>query len=178
MSNPYAAPDADISLPGDDGEYQPKLFSFNGRIGRLRYIGWGFLFTLIAYIPMVIIGVILGASMEGLEDPGSNLALIISIPIFVFMLAASFVVSRRRLHDLNRSAWFFLLFFIPLINIAISLYLLFWPGTVGSNRFGLQPAKNDKTIWIVLAVAIVVSLGLFAGVAIPAYQGFLEASGS
>ena len=40
MSNVYRTPEA--SLVGDvvEDSYQPKIFSFSGRIGRLRYFGY------------------------------------------------------------------------------------------------------------------------------------------
>jgi uncharacterized membrane protein YhaH (DUF805 family) len=48
-------------------------------------------------------------------------------------------VSIRRLHDLDRSGWWYLLIFIPLIGLIVLLVWYCTRGTVGSNRFGPDP---------------------------------------
>lgn len=174
MSNPYAAPDADIRTPGDEGEYQPRMFSLDGRIGRLRYLAWGFLLNIIAYIPMMLLMAVIVPNVA--EESQSSMALVTTIPLLVLMIGISYVLSRRRLHDLNRSSWLFVLLFIPLVNIAVSLYLLFWPGTPGSNQYGLPPTKNNSALWIILVVALIVMLGIVAAVALPAYQDYIKAA--
>ena len=47
----------------------------------------------------------------------------------------------KRLHDTNKSGWLILLGLIPIVNIGLALYMLFADGTVGHNRYGLDP-KN------------------------------------
>jgi len=174
MSNPYAAPDAELGTPSEDGEYQPKMFSLTGRIGRIRYLAWSFLLGTLAYLPMMIFMVIMGQNLADGAD--STLASIISIPTVILALAVSFILARRRLHDLNRSGWFSLLFIVPLINIFVGLYLVFWPGTLGSNRFGLQPTKNGTAAWIVLVLVFVAMIGVIAAIALPAYQDYIQAA--
>lgn len=50
----------------------------------------------------------------------------------------------RRLHDLNKSGWFYLLTLVPLVNIFIPFYLLLFPGYTGENIYGPQPLpKTD-----------------------------------
>jgi uncharacterized membrane protein YhaH (DUF805 family) len=52
-------------------------------------------------------------------------------------------VAVRRLHDLDRSGWWLLLNFIPLVG---AIVLLIWHctrGTGGSNRFGPDPLAID-----------------------------------
>ena len=41
----------------------------------------------------------------------------------------------RRLHDRNHSGWYLLLAFVPLVNLAMILYLLFAPGKAEGNRW-------------------------------------------
>ena len=45
----------------------------------------------------------------------------------------------RRLHDTNRSAWWLLLGFIPVVGTLVLIY--FWVGksNLGSNNFGEPP---------------------------------------
>ena len=43
----------------------------------------------------------------------------------------------KRLHDLNRSGWWFLIHFVPVIGtVIISLFLWFVPGTKSQNCYG------------------------------------------
>ena len=58
----------------------------------------------------------------------SNFGLIITIPVLS--------VTCRRLHDTNRSGWFLLLYFIPLIGLIWLLVLCCLEGTEGENRYG------------------------------------------
>jgi uncharacterized membrane protein YhaH (DUF805 family) len=54
-------------------------------------------------------------------------------------LLPSLAMGVRRLHDTDRSGWWWLLSFIPLIGIIV--LIVFWcsEGTRGPNRFGLDP---------------------------------------
>ena len=60
--------------------------------------------------------------------------------IYMFMLLCLWIYlttvnTGKRLHDLNISAWFSILVFIPLIP----LFLLILSGTKGSNKYGPEP---------------------------------------
>ncbi|MDP2931762.1 MAG: DUF805 domain-containing protein [Chloroflexota bacterium] len=49
---------------------------------------------------------------------------IIAVPWFLFQIYLVIVVGIRRLHDLNRSGWYLLLAFVPLVNIVMILSVL------------------------------------------------------
>lgn len=69
---------------------------------------------------MYIAGVVISAIME------TPLILwLVILPLFIPQLA----VAIRRIHDTDRSGWFYL---VPFYNIV----LLFLKGTPGENRFG------------------------------------------
>jgi hypothetical protein len=57
--------------------------------------------------------------------------LFIILPIL--LIAFILIQAAKRMHDVNKSAWFVL---IPFYNI----YLLFSPGTSGNNDFGIDPS--------------------------------------
>ena len=62
----------------------------------------------------------------------------------VFALASiipAIAVQVRRFHDQDKSGWFVLLNFIPIIGGLIVLVMMFLDGTPGPNRFGPDP-KN------------------------------------
>jgi len=172
MSNPYEAPDADIRAPGEEAEYEPKIFSLNGRIGRARYVAWGFIINLVAMIPL---GIIMALVMPGMADGSGGASALLIIPAYIIVIFASFVMARRRLHDLNRTSWLFVAFIIPLVNLLLVLYLLLWPGTLGSNNYGPPPVKNTTVVWAILIGGIVLS-GVFFALAWPAYTEFIEAA--
>jgi uncharacterized membrane protein YhaH (DUF805 family) len=98
LNNPYAAPDAEMSDFDNDGEtYQPKIFALEGRIGRLRYIGYSwFLLTLCTIVILLIASVLL----PGMMRTGRLMS---SFVFYIPTFAVSFVIARRRLHDLDRS---------------------------------------------------------------------------
>ena len=61
-----------------------------------------------------------------------------------------FAISFKRLHDRNKSAWWMLLMFIPIIGwIWLLVEIGFLRGTVGPNDFGDDPlggSVSDETV--------------------------------
>lgn len=105
-----------------------KYVDFTGRAARSEY-WWFALFTVIVQIVLHLLQFILGETLTG----------ILSGLVALAFLLPSLAVSVRRLHDKDKSGWFLLLGFIPIIG---GLILLFWfvtPGTPGANRFGADP---------------------------------------
>ncbi|HEX8614479.1 MAG TPA: DUF805 domain-containing protein [Telluria sp.] len=153
MSNLYAAPAADMASPlANNQTYMPKMFELNGRIGRVRYLVYA---TVISIVMMGLVGVAFGllAKAASLMMIGI-LALIVWIPMVVIL----FFVLRRRLHDMGKSGWFALLQFVPLVNLGFILWVLFGRGNEGSNQYGLAPAPNTRPLviaaWLIpLAIA-------------------------
>ncbi len=173
--NPYTTPDASLAVEIDE-TYQPTVFSFSGRIGRLRYLAYltGVYLVLAAIIiPVMAIlgGLGLGASgMDGM----SPVVIIMAVVLYVALLVFVFTLGKRRMNDLNRSGWWMLLFLVPLANMLLGLYMLFGPGTPGSNDFGPAPVANPIGVKILGLVFPVIGLiGIVAAIAIPAYQDYL-----
>jgi uncharacterized membrane protein YhaH (DUF805 family) len=55
-------------------------------------------------------------------------------------LLPGLAVMFRRLHDTDRSAWWWLIAFVPLVGAILLIVWLCQRGTDGPNRFGLAPA--------------------------------------
>ncbi len=112
------------------------FFRINNRINRKRYIkrifalvGISFILGLVVNIPLAILGV------DVSEDTLARaLGLLTLIPSLALMI--------RRLHDLNRPAWWVIATFIPLLNLVLGLYLLFARGTYGPNEYGPDPIEG------------------------------------
>ena len=60
------------------------------------------------------------------------------------LLLPNLAVAARRLHDTDRTGWFLLLAFIPLIEIIILTVWWCQRGTAGSNRFGPDPLADRR----------------------------------
>jgi uncharacterized membrane protein YhaH (DUF805 family) len=69
----------------------------------------------------------------------SILFILITIVWLFFFIINYFAFLVRRLHDLNKTGWFCLLNFVPFVSILLHIYLLFFPGTAGTNKYGDQP---------------------------------------
>jgi uncharacterized membrane protein YhaH (DUF805 family) len=98
---------------------------FSGRAIRSEYWYW-VLFTVIGMIATSIIDIVVGVSVT---EPLFSLATILP----------SLAVGVRRLHDLDRSGWWVLLVFIPLIGAIVLIVWYCSRGTPGTNSFGADP---------------------------------------
>ncbi|TRX29934.1 DUF805 domain-containing protein [Flavobacterium franklandianum] len=109
--------------------------NFKGRARRSEY--WYFtLANFIVCIIAMIIDKVAGLNFEPL--PYGWLYLANSLLVIVPGLA----VTVRRLHDLGKSGWFFLIILIPLIGSIWLLVLFCTEGDQGTNSYGPDP-KNE-----------------------------------
>ncbi|MEJ2665922.1 MAG: DUF805 domain-containing protein [Deinococcales bacterium] len=113
------------------GNFNP--FKFNGRIGRLEYIGYGIVWGVVVLVGKLIVTG--GTGNEANASMGGTLAF---LPFVVVVLIATLSYGARRLHDFNQSAWLYLLMFVPIVNFFMALVLLFAPGTQGPNAYGVR----------------------------------------
>ena len=103
--------------------------NFSGRANRKEF--W--MFVLFAILTTIVAAIIDVAT--GLFNEEVGLGLISGIlQLFYFLPGLSLYV--RRLHDLGRSGWWVLLLFVPLVNIAMLIYIGFFKGTEGPNDYG------------------------------------------
>lgn len=122
-----------------------RYFTFTTRSTRSEY-WWWILFVLAADVIVVVIGSqLFGPSTQQLDsgmtrqvNDGEILAVIFHAAILVPTIA----VSCRRLHDINKSAWWLLLILIPIIGCFILLYWFVIRGDDGDNRFGADPVAG------------------------------------
>ena len=57
----------------------------------------------------------------------------------LFSMVPAFAVTVRRLHDVDRSGWWLLAWFVPMIGWVVVLVFLCLDGSVGRNRYGRDP---------------------------------------
>jgi uncharacterized membrane protein YhaH (DUF805 family) len=109
-----------------------KYATFAGRARRKEY--WYFiLFYCIALIALAVVDSIAGTFSEEAE---------IGLFSGLFVLATivpSLAVTVRRLHDTDRSGWWILINFVPLLGALVLLVFTVLDSQPGANRFGENP---------------------------------------
>ena len=172
-NNPYDAPQSDVADAVADEYGDIKIFSFSGRIGRLRYLGYGLGFAILFQF---INGLLAASVIAWLEPSGLSdtvgIALTMTGPVAVLFISMMF--TAKRLHDVDWNGWLSLLMLIPIVNLILGLVLVFMPGTDSENRFGLKPPPNNVGIYLLALILPLVFVAMLAAIAIPAYQQFVK----
>jgi uncharacterized membrane protein YhaH (DUF805 family) len=115
-----------------------KYAVFSGRASRSEY-WWYTLFYVIVLVVLAIVDVV-----TGLFHAESGFGLLSGL-FSIATLLPTVAVTVRRLHDTDRSAWWLLLFLVPLVGLLL-LVLLARKGTEGDNRFGSDPLEEDGLV--------------------------------
>ena len=114
-----------------------QYVDFKGRARRAEYWNFTLFSTLISIVLLLVDTYVLGTNpMAGESGIIGNLY---SLAVFLPSLG----VLVRRLHDVGKSGWFFLIVLIPLIGAIWLLILLFRDGEQGENKWGPNP-KDDS----------------------------------
>jgi uncharacterized membrane protein YhaH (DUF805 family) len=166
-ATPYATPKAAVaeSLP-EFGEL--KVFTTDGRIGRLRYLAWS-MGLLLACMPVFAVAAGFFAVSEIL---GGLLIAIAGIAVMV----AGIMFGVQRLHDIGWSGWLLLLSLVPVVGGVFSLLLFIIPGSTEANRFGPPPPPNSTAVKVLAALWLaVILISIIAAIAVPAYMGYADA---
>lgn len=104
-----------------------KLFKMKGRIGRLDYFILNLLTNALFYGLLFL-----------LTDADDIAFMLIGLWALLIFLWCNICIVGKRCHDLNHSAWMYLLSLIPLIHLIFGLYLLFFRGPDGPNQYGVN----------------------------------------
>jgi len=163
--NPYSPPGASLSGV-TAATYNPSIISFKGRIGRLRYLAYSLGVSLLLMAIMVPFTGL--AALSGLPGEMSTIAMIVYSLVNILSIVITVMFAKRRLNDLNRSGWYLLLFIVPVINLLLIIYLLFFSGTDGENDYGPQAVANTLGVKILgLLMPLVFFAGIGAAILIP-----------
>jgi len=107
---------------------------FSGRARRKEY--WMFvLFNMIFAIVAMILDNVLGIAMEGIGY-GPLYGLYV-----LAMLIPGLAVGVRRLHDVGKSGWMFLIVLIPLVGAIWLLVLFCTDSQLENNKWGQNPKE-------------------------------------
>jgi len=103
-----------------------KSFTFSGRSSRSEYWWWilaGILFQIICAI-IALLG---------------NIGIAAIFPVLLIPPTTTVIV--RRLHDVEKSGWFFLIVLIPIVGILYLIYLFIQEGNMSENIYGSVPTN-------------------------------------
>lgn len=120
-----------------------KYTAFAGRATRAEF-WWWYLFTMIVFVPVYFVALIVAAastpsSSSSSSSGGSGIALVLFLLLFVVGLALllpTISVIVRRLHDTDKSGWWYWISAVPFVGGLILLVLLVMESTPGPNRYG------------------------------------------
>lgn len=166
--NRQGIPPANYSRPGEyarggmgpkyepDDDFISMFLRFDNRLNRKRYIKRSLAMIGIATVLIILMGIVVALLNINAEKAGMIVAVVLLIPSYSLMI--------RRLHDLNRPAWWcipsviqvvlhlfvtkppFILQLIggvfALLSLGIGIYLLFFKGTDGFNQYGPDPLEG------------------------------------
>jgi uncharacterized membrane protein YhaH (DUF805 family) len=125
--------------------FQPlkKYAEFSGRARRSEY--WLFtLFIFLVEIAYLVLASLLGGGLDSGRMNGLGMALALLYGVFILgIIIPSLAVAFRRLHDTDRSAWWMLIAFVPLIGGLVLFIFNVLPGTTGPNKFGPDPKTGE-----------------------------------
>ena len=115
-----------------------ELFTASGRIGRLKFF--------LSFVVIVVGITILRIILVEVEHTATGKLLEPYFTAFLFVACNCMIAVQvvKRLHDLNRSGWYFFLFLVPFFNIIMLLFLIFKPGTAAANDYGIGTMPSPK----------------------------------
>ena len=103
-----------------------KSFSFRGRASRSEY-WWWILASVLFQIICAIIALL------------GNIGIAAIFPVLLIPPTTTVIV--RRLHDVEKSGWFFLIVLIPIVGILYLIYLFIQEGNMSENIYGSVPTN-------------------------------------
>ena len=106
-----------------------RFARFNGRASRAEY-WYFFLAVLLLNVALTLLGLVFSESVLG------DLIELLSGVLLLFVLMPSISIGVRRLHDVNKSGWWYLLILVPLIGPLVLLYWAIQVSDAGSNAYG------------------------------------------
>ena len=101
------------------------------RIGRVEYLTWN-VAALFGFLLLLALAFLIFHQEQARHH-------VIEVALVVFAYFKLAILIPRRLHDMNASGWWTLVFLLPLVDVAFEVFLLFKPGTRDANEYGAIP---------------------------------------
>ena len=114
-----------------------NFLTWPSRINRIRHVS----LILLALLVMGILFAMLHTTV-GINDVNTYITA-------GFWISIILLIKVSRLHDINCSAWWVLVFLVPFFGGLFAFALFFIRGTKGANKFGPAPERASKFEYIV-----------------------------
>jgi uncharacterized membrane protein YhaH (DUF805 family) len=164
--SPYTPPRADLGATSTEFATL-KPFSFDGRIGRLRYLAWTMVLTLILMAVCGVFAVVALALIDSDSTAGLILGSLLALIVFVGFAFVSIQINVQRLHDIGWSGWLWLINLVPFVGSIFPFVTMAMPGDTGPNRYGPPPPPNSAAVKVLaslwLAFIALMLVGVLAG---------------
>ncbi|PSV32558.1 MULTISPECIES: DUF805 domain-containing protein [unclassified Photobacterium] len=118
-----------------------KYAQFNGRSRRKEF--W--FFTLFSALISMALG--FADSLLGLPTIGDDYGVLAAL-YSLFIVIPNIAVIVRRLHDQDRTGWWALIMFVPIVGILVLIYFMVQDSKPGDNRFGPNPKQNEGSFTV------------------------------
>jgi uncharacterized membrane protein YhaH (DUF805 family) len=116
--------------------------TFSGRARRSAFWYWYLFLAIVGAVVGTVVGVVAASSYDAATETfGAGVYVVSSLVSLVWLalVLPTLAVMVRRLHDEDRSGFFWFLGLIPLVGGIIMIVLYALPGTAGPNGFGPDP---------------------------------------
>lgn len=110
--------------------------NFSGRARRKEFFGFFIVFLIICGFLYLIYKI-----LERSEDP-NTLIIFAALGAALALVLPCLAVGVRRLHDINKSGWYIIIGFIPVVQFVL-LYFYLKSGDKGENQYGPDPKALD-----------------------------------
>lgn len=135
---PGTRPPASVSFGEAIRLFFKRYVDFSGRSTRSEY--W---YPVLLNV-LIGVGISVLSALLGPDNPVFGLISLVYSLYALAVLIPGIACTMRRLHDINRSGWYILLTFIPLVGAIILLYFECQP-SAGDNQYGPAPEGVTNT---------------------------------
>ena len=115
-----------------------RYAKFDGRASRSEFWYFILFYVLIdialAFVDFFVVNPMLGATPDQVAQGG-----LLELVFALAMVIPSIALAVRRLHDIGKSGWWYLIGLIPLIGALVLLYFFVLDSQPGSNQYGPYP---------------------------------------
>lgn len=179
----YSASRTSVQSFAAQHDAAPSMFSFSssGRLSRSRYMAY-----LLAYVVIAAAagGLLAITALAGRSPAAIGVIFVLLLPLWIIMIRTQVL----RLHDLNRSGWWWLINLLPnvlikaqllklavVLSLVMTVVLLFVPGSKESNDYGLpnEPASGGIKLGAIV-FCLFSALGLVGMVAAGGMAGYAK----
>lgn len=128
-----------MSFPDAIRKVLSHYATFQGRARRSEF-WWWMLFLFLVNLAVGAADVLAIHPLMGFEPGDPEAGHPLGFLVMLALLLPTFAVGVRRIHDIDRSGWWVLIWLVPVVGTLVMIWFGVQKGTEGPNRFGPPPA--------------------------------------